>query len=146
MPVVLLAYCTLGDSSLTGNRRNNFSLFPNKHSANRLHSSRSLPVDVIHFSPASHSPDLTPRPLPMAFDISQLFAALLELAQMSTVLLSPQPLLLFLLFPSILAIENPWPHSAGRQLELKQHEAAQATGAFLSQGKEKSFGNLMKRL
>lgn len=43
----------------------------------------------------------------MAFSISQLFAALLELAQMSSVLLSPQPLLLFLLFPSILAIENP---------------------------------------
>lgn len=107
MPVALLAHRALSDSSLRGNKRNNFFLFPNKHSANRLHLSCSLLVDIIRFSFASHSPDLTPRPLPMAFNISQLFAALLELAQMSSALLSPQPQLLFLLFPSVLTIENP---------------------------------------
>lgn len=87
----------------------------------------------------------------MAFNnISQFSAALLELVQMSLVLLSHQPLLLFLLFPAILAIENPRPRSAiclsGRQLELKQYRAAQATGAFYSQTKKNKSGNLMRRL
>lgn len=84
----------------------------------------------------------------MAFNnISQFSAALLELVQTSLVLLSHQPLLL-LLFPAILAIEDPQPRSAvrlsGRQLELKQYRAVRATGAFYSQTKKKSFGNLMR--
>lgn len=85
----------------------------------------------------------------MAFNnISQFSAALLELVQTSLVLLSHQPLLLLLLFPAILAIEDPQPRSAvrlyGRQLELKQYRAVRATGAFYSQTKKKSFGNLMR--
>lgn len=68
-----------------------FHLFFNKGSAERLDSQPSPLADTTgtaSLSPASHSPDLTPRPLLMAFNsVSQFSAAFLELGQMSSVLL-----------------------------------------------------------
>jgi len=74
----------------------------------------------------------------MAFnDISQFSGAFLKLAQVSSVLLPPQPLLLFLLVPAFRP-ENPGCLSRGRRLELKQDKPRALSIAGLRQRSWKS--------